>query len=600
MAGSSGYEMGSMCTSAFDPRRLLDRPRLLIVLLLIGAALFFLPNLADPFVSDDWHHLWIAGHRSQPLWVYFTTNYEGTTSGGSYRPLVNVLWAAVNAAGGGLSLSGRLFGHSVALGAHLLCVALLFLIGRMLVPGRRGTALGALAGLFFAVFPNHPEAVNWVGAASDPIATAALLAGLLVYLDAQRTERLQWTHLTIPAGAMAVGLLAKETAIVLPAIIALHALFTLRRPWRASLTRAAALLVPLALVVVAYVLVRYRATGLLYGYYGAERISVDLMVATRTFLAIPVSQFVSGTARTQIMDALYRGIDTHGEVYLLAALLPVLLLLFRARRIVWWLAASFLIAIVPVMQFGLNHLPGRWSDEGERYAYLPSVFGALLAAWAVLALWKRAQRSRPALVVASLLLVAALAVQLVQKNVSWFEATRFAEKIAGSWPAQTPAQVFVYGLPDNLRGVPLWRNGFPQRLEAEGKRPTDLRITDIRTVLDRQHSFTTPWGESDTLRYVSSDGRDIVGPTGVERTPTSYGSLDGDTTFSVYALTYRRFGTWASILLEPSAPDTVAAFWSGSGWELVGRPDQLYFKSSVWKGTPWDAAAFPEAAAAVQ
>lgn len=574
-------------SSARLPRRLLDRPRVLIVLLLIGAALFFLPNLADPFVSDDWHHLWIAGHRTQPLWAYFTTNYEGTTSGGSYRPLVNVLWAAVNAAGGGLSLSGRLFGHTVTLGAHLLCIALLFLIGRMLVPGRRGTAFAALAALFFALMPNHPEAVNWVGAASDPIATAALLAGILLYLDGHAVARLRWFHLIGPAAVMAVGLAAKETAIVLPAVIGLHALFTFRRPWRSSLSRAAVLFAPLALVGVAYLLVRYHAIGLLYGYYGAERISVDLMVATRTFLAIPVSQFLSGPARTHVMDALYRGIDTHAEAYLLAALVPALLLLFRARRIVWWLVASFLVAIVPVIQFGLNHLPGRWSDEGERYAYMPSAFGALLAAWAIFALWKRlpagrqgAQRARSALVIICLALFAALAVQLGQKNVTWFESSRFAEEIARSWPAQTADQVFVYGLPDNLRGVPLWRNGFAQRLEAEEKRPKDLRVSDIRTVLeDRGSAFSVglrhtpqtfkPNGDYYSFAY---QGARLVGPWSGEQSATSYGFLAGVNEFSIYALTYRSFSNSALAQPNPSRTPADAAFWTGHGWDFRPLP----------------------------
>lgn len=557
-----------------DPRWFLDRPRLLLAALLLGAALFFLPNLADPFVSDDWHHLWIAGHRTQPLLAYFTTNYEGTTSGGSYRPLVNVLWAAVDAAGGGMSLSGRLFGHTAALAAHLLCVALLFLIGRMLVPGRRGTALGALAALFFALMPNHPEAVNWVGAASDPIATAAVLAGLLVYLDARQAARLDWTHLVIPAAAMAVGLAAKETAIVLPVVIGLHALLTLRRPWRASLARGAALLAPLVLVAVAYLLIRFRATGLLYGYYGAERIQTDLMVAARTFLAIPVSQFLAGPARSHLMQALYRGIDTHAETYLLATLVPGLLLLFRARRIVWWLAASFLLAIVPVMQFGLNHLPGRWSDEGERYAYLPSAFGAMLAAWAVIALWKRVHRSRPALIAVCLAVVAVLAGQLAAKNAVWFRASRFAEQVARSWPADAARQVFVYGLPDNLRGVPLWRNGFAQRLEAAGTRPADLRVSDIRTVMDEPHGFQVNDNGQNVFWYGDPDDTfDVVGPTPPDRVATSYGTLLGQPRFAVYALTYRHFASDALAIPEPTRSDAAAAFWTGQGWTI--RPLSL-------------------------
>lgn len=561
-----------MATAPVDRAAVLDRPHAILAALLLGAAAFFVFNIADPFVSDDWHHLWIAGHRTQPLLGYFLTNYEGTTAGGSYRPLVNVLWAGVDAAGGGLTLSGRLFGHAVALGAHLLVVALLFSLGRMLLPGRRGTALGAVAATLFAVMPNHPEAVNWVGAASDPIATAAVLAGLLVSLDARSAARLHGTHLVLPAAAMAVGLLAKETAVVLPAVIALHALFTLRRPWRASLRRAAALLAPLALVAVAYLAVRYRATGLFYGYYGAERISVDLMVATRTFLAIPVSLFFSLGDRTDVMNGLYGTIDTHREASLLALAVPVVLLVARARRTTWWLVASFLAAIVPVMQFGLNHL-NYGNDEGERYAYMPSAFAALVVAFAVAGLWEKRRWSRPAVVAVVAFLVLSMGMQLAQKNALWYRTSRAAEAVVAAWPERTAEQVFVYGLPDNFVGIPLWRNGFAQRLEAGGKRPTELVVTDIRSHGDpRARLVVQEQGDGTFIHGIipsfMSAFNIILGPLQEERTPTSYGHIDPDARFEIFALSYRRFADWAVAEPVPTRASADAAFWTGTGWDL--------------------------------
>ncbi len=561
-----------MTTAPADRAAVLDRPHAILAALLLGAAAFFAFNLADPFVSDDWHHLWIAGHRTQPLLGYFLTNYEGTASGGSYRPLVNVLWAGVHAAGGGLTLSGRLFGHAVALGAHLLVVALVFSLGRMLMSGRRGTALGAVAAASFAVMPNHPEAVNWVGAASDPIATAAVLAGLLVYLDAQRVRRLHWTHPTLPAAAMAVGLLAKETAIVLPVVIGLHALLTMGRPWRSWLMRTVSLLAPLALVAVAYLLVRYRATGLLYGYYGAERISVDLMVATRTFLAVPVSLFVALGDRTDVMNGLYGTIDTHLEAYLLALAVPVVLLITRARRITWWLAASFLVAIVPVMQFGLNHL-SYGNDEGERYAYMPSAFAALTIAWVAAGIWAKRRWLRPALIAVAAFLLFSTGLQLGAKNALWFRTSRAAEAVVAAWPERTAEQVFVSGLPDNRVGIPLWRNGFAQRLEAEGRRPVELVVTDIRSHADPRTRLTVEDRGDGTFLYrivhsLAAAMGVLLGPTSQERTPTSYGYVLPPFIFEVYALSYRTFADEAVVEPVPTRPDAAAAFWTGTGWDI--------------------------------
>ncbi len=559
-----------------DLTRLLNRPRLMLAVLLLGAAALFAANIADPFVSDDWHLFWIAAHRSRPLLAYFLTNYEGATSGGSYRPFVTVLWSVVAVAGGGLSPAGRLVGHGITLGFHLVCVALVFRIGRQLVPGRRGIALGTLAAALFAVFPNHAEAVNWVAAASDPAATAGVLGAVTLYLDAHAAPKRRITRIVGMAACFAAALLAKETAAILPGVIALHLAFTAKRPWRTAARDAALLLVPLALVAASYVVVRYRATGLLYGYYGAAHISVDLMVAARAFLAIPASFVLAGTARTVVMGEMYRVVDTHLEAILLAALVPALLVLFRARAAAWWLAAAFVLSMLPVMQFGLNHLPGRWSDEGARYGYMPSAFGALLLAWALLALWRHARRMRPAVVALAFALLAFCGAQLVLNNALWFRAGRFAERVARTWPAQTAEQVFVYGLPDNLRGVPLWRNGFSQRLEAEAKRPADLRVSDIRTVMDAPHGF---WADTagDFFSYhddpPTDADKDIVGPLFDERVPTSYGYLSAlPTDFAIYALTYRRFASEATAVPEPTNRSSAAAFWTGDGWEFRPLP----------------------------
>ena len=63
--------------------------------LLILSLLFFNSSLRIGFLSDDWHWLWLA--KNIPFdWNIFLTNYEGANIGGSYNPLLFLLFKIFN------------------------------------------------------------------------------------------------------------------------------------------------------------------------------------------------------------------------------------------------------------------------------------------------------------------------------------------------------------------------------------------------------------------------------------------------------------------------------------------------------------------------
>ncbi len=100
--------------------------------------------------------------------------------------------------------SGRRDGRPVNVALHLLNTALLFLLLRR---GDRAGAVALSLALGWALLPRLTEAVAWPGGRADLLATAAVLTALILL----RSDRV--ARQTAGAGALLLGLLAKEVAL---------------------------------------------------------------------------------------------------------------------------------------------------------------------------------------------------------------------------------------------------------------------------------------------------------------------------------------------------------------------------------------------------
>ncbi len=118
--------------------------------------------------------------------------------------------------------------HLVSLASHAACAALLVgLFSRWV--SRPAALVGAV---FFAAHPALFGALFWISAAGDSLALLFALAALML---APRADRLRWVSLP----AFALSLLAKESTLLLPVVVALAA----RTAGRVRLTLAAIALV---------------------------------------------------------------------------------------------------------------------------------------------------------------------------------------------------------------------------------------------------------------------------------------------------------------------------------------------------------------------
>lgn len=157
--------------------------------------------------------------------------------------------------------------HLVSLLLHIAISLLVFRIALRLctVP-----AFAALAGLLFAAHPAHTEAVQWVAALSDPLATLFVLLAFQSWLSAQSSEAPGRAARWKTAGSlMAYGfaLLCKESAVALPVLLLATTFLPLTvrdgEPTRKRLVRMARSLWLFWLVTVGYVILHLASTSAL-------------------------------------------------------------------------------------------------------------------------------------------------------------------------------------------------------------------------------------------------------------------------------------------------------------------------------------------------
>lgn len=211
------------------------------VLLAAIAFALYIPSLKFSFILDD--HRFTGDPRIQEsghLFDYFSNYVWAQFTGGPpsfYRP-VFVSWMRLNYLLAELSPSGW---HFLSIAKHALVGIVLWLLIYRLLDDR---VVAFVAATLFLLHPSHTESVSWV-TVPDPLLTLGLLLSLLFYLRyteaptagtgisvkksrkaAERIARPSGTWLIASLAAYFAALLAKESAIVFPAVIMVLALST--------------------------------------------------------------------------------------------------------------------------------------------------------------------------------------------------------------------------------------------------------------------------------------------------------------------------------------------------------------------------------------
>lgn len=200
-------------------------PRLLLPLVLALTFVAYSGTLRYEFVYDDGD--FIVRNRYLTSWTYlprFFTEHlwshrDFNLPGNYYRPLF-LFWALINRSLLGLNSTAW---HLVTLLMYLAVVAMVYWLARRLLKDR---VTASIAAGIFALYPLHIETAAWICGASESLLALLFLPSFLFYLKSQeadlksvahRASRIKWVVLSL--GLYAAALFAKETAIILPAII---------------------------------------------------------------------------------------------------------------------------------------------------------------------------------------------------------------------------------------------------------------------------------------------------------------------------------------------------------------------------------------------
>ncbi len=193
------------------------------ILLFVLAATFlaYAHTLSFDFVHDDF--VFLVNNPAIQSWhylrQYFTASViEGVYPGAPanyYRP-VFLIWARLNDA-----MFGNQAGlwHLTTVGTHLLATALSYYLALRLLKDRLAAGIAALV---FGLHPVHIEAVAWVSGVTEPLVGIFFFGAFLCHLKTRDRGRHAKLWLLLAIVLYIVGILEKETEILLPAIICVY------------------------------------------------------------------------------------------------------------------------------------------------------------------------------------------------------------------------------------------------------------------------------------------------------------------------------------------------------------------------------------------
>ena len=327
------------------------------------------------------------------------------------------------------------------------------------------------AGLIFLLHPSHTEAVSWISGRADLIAALLFLAALIAYDSYRRENRTPLLALT--SALFMLALLAKESALCLPfAIFAIELFPSAGESASNGLKCAAKVCGLLTLILSIYFLIRRAAIGTFVGVYGASqhldfKLSLLWERLPKYFFRAVFPPLPPGLS-FMFLKPLKSG------AFLLFALLFVsavaLLLVYRhkwqspAQRkqqnsLLSLLLVLFICSLLPVITLGL----GVFDTSGERFVYLPSVFSSIALAYISAALVHN-KRAWLFTLAAILIFYSAM---LYRSNRRWQDASKLSRSLLNDLVGESRGDdLLILNIPDNLRGVPVYRNGIEQALET--------------------------------------------------------------------------------------------------------------------------------------
>ena len=399
------------------------------------------------FLSDDFN--WIYQIKTRGVFGVWTTPPDVF-----FRPLISLtLFADYQ-----LWELNPLGYHLTNLFFHGLNAFLVYAMSRLLfrgadLAGKLINIFSLVSGFIFIILHSHVEAVTWISARSDLVATCFGLAAFCGYLKYKETDNNRLFFISYIL--FFLGLLSKESVIIYPGLVFLYELYNyLNKNYYINLLEILYLPLMYASVLPIYLGLRYLGIRQFLGGYGSgvhtnfnlDMIQRGLASSLRIIIPplpnIPEENWVIFFAifMTIICTFVVVCLCRQG-VYILIAKLAILLL------------GLFGTSLLPVINIRISLS----NTEGERLLYLPSAFLVILL---VLVIGVSLARFRVLLAIQFMIISIILSYYLYSFNQNWNLAGNIAKQVIESIDQEIQGRrMFLINIPDNLNGVYIYRNG---------------------------------------------------------------------------------------------------------------------------------------------
>ena len=389
----------------------------------VGFAVYA-PSLGGPFLWDDVNLIRDNTHLTQPGELgRLLTQPIGSGSGMPYtfyRP-VQMLAYRLDILLGGLNPRGF---HVSSVLTHVRVAWALFGLVHTL-GGDRRTAL--FAALLFVVHPLHTEAVAYIAGRADPLAALFLLAALILAIRT-RPPSVDPPRAAV-LGLYALAILSKESSLIFPAVLLVHAAAFRRRP-------DARLFAGLLLMSAAYVALRLTVLRAWIVYEPAQGTAAQRLPGFLAALAAYARLLV--VPQNLHMEYGFRLFDgSHPSVWIGGCLLAGAIgwLAVRRQGRAVFAVAWFLVTLLPVSNVYLIN-----AFMAEHWLYLPSIGFCLWLADAPRVLARTPRGRAAAGVVLSAWLVW-LAAGTIRQSGIWSDPVRLYEHTLRLAPESHTARI---------------------------------------------------------------------------------------------------------------------------------------------------------------
>ncbi len=324
----------------------------------------------------------------------------------------------------------------------------------VLSPDDRGVRDAARAtALLFLILPSHGEAIFWIAARTDLIATVFFQISLIAFLRALQSSSvipilISWT-------AAVIAYLSKESTIALvPLCIAITVLRRHPGDSRSSALRTVIICSGGHLVLLAaFWTWRSVRIGEWIGGYGTDAHIPLLNPAKLINLPVMMCRSVLPYQSNQIVFGLSVVIVC---MFVLAGALRLAPDTRRIHRQASIRCALLLaISLIPVFPLGTSIT----DTQGERLVYAPSLFSVCLLSFFL----NSSEPGKTSGRLNRLIPILCLAF-LARSSVMYAQAGQLSQKIVSELCSLEPANLALINLPDNLRGAYVFRSCLPDAL----------------------------------------------------------------------------------------------------------------------------------------